>query len=133
LVPPRAPQRWQVHMPAIGDRAARAGLDALAAARDANGPSDNRHHIAHLQLVAPADLPRFRELGVIANVQPFWMFPDRWFEENAEKEIGPERARQLYPRRSSVRAGARRPPRTAGLGSAPSPCPAGPVAGCAPD
>ena len=97
----------QVHMHAIGDRAVRAGLDALAAARDANGPSDNRHHIAHLQLVAPADLPRFRELGVIANVQPFWMFPDRWFEENAEAVIGPERARQLYPLRSIVRTGAR--------------------------
>jgi predicted amidohydrolase YtcJ len=97
----------QVHMHAIGDRAVRAGLDALAAARSANGPSDNRHHIAHLQLVSPADLPRFRALGVIANVQPFWMFPDRWFEENAEELIGPERARQIYPLRSIVRAGAR--------------------------
>jgi predicted amidohydrolase YtcJ len=97
----------QVHMHAIGDRAVREGLDALAAARLANGPSDNRHHIAHVQLVAPADLPRFRELGVIANVQPFWMFPDRWIEQNAEAVIGPERARQLYPLRSFVRTGAR--------------------------
>ena len=97
----------QVHMHAIGDRAVREGLDALAAARLANGPSDNRHHMAHLQLVSPADLPRFRALGVIANVQPFWMFPDRWFEENAEAVIGPERAGQLYPLRSIVRAGAR--------------------------
>jgi predicted amidohydrolase YtcJ len=97
----------QVHMHAIGDRAVREGLDALAAARSANGPSDNRHHMAHLQLVAPADLPRFRALGVIANVQPFWMFPDKWFEQNAEAVIGPERARQLYPLRSIVRTGAR--------------------------
>ena len=97
----------QVHMHAIGDRAVRAGLDALAAARDANGPSDNRHHIAHLQLVAPADRPQFRELGVIATFNPFWMFPDRWFEENAEAFIGPERSRQLYPLRSIVRTGAR--------------------------
>ena len=97
----------QVHMHAIGDRAVREGLDALAAARLANGPSDNRHHMAHLQLMSPADLPRFRALGVIANVQPFWMFPDRWFEENAEAVIGPERAGQLYPLRSIVRAGAR--------------------------
>ena len=97
----------QVHMHAIGDRAVREGLDALAAARSANGPSNNRHHMAHLQLVAPADLPRFRALGVIANFQPFWMFPDKWFEQNAEAEIGPERARQLYPLRSIVRTGAR--------------------------
>src|SRR5262249_25226069 len=97
----------QVHMHAIGDRAVREGLDALAAARLANGPSNTRHPMAHLQLVSPADLPRFRALGVIANVQPFWMFPDRWFEENAEEVIGPERAGQLYPLRSIVRAGAR--------------------------
>jgi predicted amidohydrolase YtcJ len=97
----------QVHMHAIGDRAVREGLDALAAARSANGPSDNRHHMAHLQLVAPADLPRFKALGVIANFQPLWMFPDKWFEQNAEAEIGPERARQLYPLRSIVRTGAR--------------------------
>jgi integrase len=45
----------QVHMHAIGDRAVRAALDAVAAARAANGASDNRHHIAHLQLVDPAD------------------------------------------------------------------------------
>ncbi len=97
----------QVHMHAIGERAVRAGLDALAAARSANGPSDKRHHMAHLQLVAPADLPRFRALGVIANVQPFWMFPDKWIEQKAEEVIGPERARQLYPLRSIVRTGAR--------------------------
>src|SRR5262245_249734 len=97
----------QVHMHAIGDRAVREALDAVAAARSANGPSDNRHHIAHVQLVAPADLPRFRALGVIANVQPFWMFPDKWIERNAAAVIGPERARQLYPLRSIVQTGAR--------------------------
>jgi predicted amidohydrolase YtcJ len=97
----------QVHMHAIGDRAVREALDAVAVARRANGPSDNRHHIAHVQLVAPADLPRFRALGVIANVQPFWMFPDKWIERNAAAVIGPERAGQLYPLRSFVRAGAR--------------------------
>jgi predicted amidohydrolase YtcJ len=50
----------QVHMHAIGDRAVREALDAVAKARWDNRPSDNRHHIAHVQLVAPADLPRFR-------------------------------------------------------------------------
>jgi predicted amidohydrolase YtcJ len=50
----------QVHMHAIDDRAVRSGLNALAVARSANGPSNNRHHIAHLQLVAPADIRRFR-------------------------------------------------------------------------
>ena len=49
----------QVHMHAIGDRAVRVALDAVEAARKANGPSDNRHHIAHLQLIDPLDLSAF--------------------------------------------------------------------------
>jgi predicted amidohydrolase YtcJ len=97
----------QVHMHAIGDGAVREGLDALEEARKLNGPSDNRHHIAHLQLVAPADKPRFRALGVIATFNPFWLFPDDWITTTAETVIGPERARQLYPLRSIVRTGAR--------------------------
>src|SRR5262245_26870014 len=97
----------QIHMHAIGDRAVRSGLDALAAARSANGPSDNRHQIAHLQLVAPADIPRFRALGVIPNFQPFWMFPDEWIAQSAVAVIGPVRARQLFPLRSIARTGVR--------------------------
>ena len=97
----------QIHMHAIGDRAVRAGLDALEAARLANGPSDNRHHIAHLQLVAAADIPRFRALGVIANFQPFWMFPDEWITQRAEAVIGRARARRLYLFRSIARTGVR--------------------------
>ena len=97
----------QIHMHAIGDHAVRWGLDALAAARLINGPSDNRHHIAHLQLVAAADIPRFRALGVIATFQPFWMFPDEWIAESAEAVIGRARARRLFPFRSIVRPGAR--------------------------
>jgi predicted amidohydrolase YtcJ len=58
-----------VHVHAIGDRAVRAALDAFAAAREVNGDRGNRHQIAHLQLVDPADFPRFKKLGVIADMQ----------------------------------------------------------------
>ena len=51
---------FQVHVHAIGDRAVREALDAFEAARAANGPSDGRHHIAHIQFVHPDDVPRFR-------------------------------------------------------------------------
>src|SRR5262245_63170739 len=61
-----------VHIHAIGDRAVRASLDAFAAARAANGDKDNRHQIAHLQLVDPADFSRFKQLGVIADFQLEW-------------------------------------------------------------
>ncbi|MEJ2257887.1 MAG: amidohydrolase [Woeseiaceae bacterium] len=56
---------FQVHVHAIGDRATRVSLDAFEKARAANGASDNRHHIAHLQVIQPSDIPRFRELGVV--------------------------------------------------------------------
>src|SRR5581483_11280686 len=63
---------FQVHVHAIGDRAVREALDAIEAARRANGFTDGRHHIAHIQVIHPEDLQRFRALGVVANAQPLW-------------------------------------------------------------
>ncbi|HWT33162.1 MAG TPA: amidohydrolase [Microbacterium sp.] len=62
----------QVHFHALGDRAVREALDALDAARAANGPTDGRHHLAHLQVVDEADVPRFAELDATANIQALW-------------------------------------------------------------
>lgn len=65
---------YVVKMHAVGDRAVQAGLDAIAAARAANGPSGLRHEIAHANFIAPADLLRFAELGAVAEVSPkLWM------------------------------------------------------------
>lgn len=63
----------QVHFHAIGDRAVRDALDAVEAARLANGRNDLRHQVAHLQLVRPEDRARFRALGVTANMQGMWV------------------------------------------------------------
>jgi predicted amidohydrolase YtcJ len=95
-----------VHVHAIGDRAVRASLDAFAAARKANGATDNRHQISHLQLVDPADFPRFAELGVIANFQLDWAKRDASNVGPIEPYLGPERYRWLYPAGSIKRAGA---------------------------
>ncbi|MFG1345009.1 amidohydrolase family protein [Xanthobacter autotrophicus DSM 431] len=95
-----------VHVHAIGDRAVRASLDAFAAARAANGARDNRHQIAHLQLVDPADFARFAELGVIANVQFEWGKRDASNVGPLEPYLGPERYRYLYPYGSLRAAGA---------------------------
>lgn len=62
----------QVHMHALGDRAVREALDALQTARDANGHTDGRHHLAHLQVVAASDVARFASLDAIANIQALW-------------------------------------------------------------
>ena len=95
-----------VHIHAIGDRAVRASLDAFAAARAANGDTDNRHQIAHLQLVDPGDFPRFKELGVLADFQLEWAKREPATEAPLEPYLGPERYRYLYPAGSLHRADA---------------------------
>ena len=96
-----------VHIHAIGDRAVRSALDAIADARRRNGALDNRDQIAHLELINPADFSRFKELGVIANFQLLWAQRDDYIDNATVKYLGPERSRYLYPARSLRDAGAR--------------------------
>lgn len=95
----------QVHMHAIGDRAVRVGLDAIEAARQQNGKSDNRHHISHLQLIHDDDIERFSSLDVAANFQALWALPDAWIMELNLPVLGMERVQGMYPIRSVERAG----------------------------
>ena len=97
---------FQVHVHAIGDRAIRMALDAFAHARAANGPRDARHAITHLELIDPADIPRFRALGVVANFEPLWANGDEYLSVMTEPALGPARSRWLYPIASVVRTGA---------------------------
>ncbi len=95
-----------VHVHAIGDRAVRATLDAFAYAREHNGPRDNRGQIAHLELIDPADFPRFHELGVIANLQLLWAERDDYIVHATLPYLGPGRSKYLYAARSLRDAGA---------------------------
>jgi predicted amidohydrolase YtcJ len=97
---------FQVHIHAIGDRAIRVSLDAHAAAQKANGRRDARHHIAHLELIEPEDIPRFRDLGVIANFQPLWAFADPYVRDLTLGPLGPQRSRWIYPIASVLKTGA---------------------------
>jgi predicted amidohydrolase YtcJ len=97
---------FQVHVHALGDRAVREALDAIEAARAANGPTDGRHHLAHLQVVDRADMPRFRQLGVAANIQPLWATRDDQMVDLTLPFITPEAGALQYPFRSLRRAGA---------------------------
>ena len=97
---------FQVHVHAIGDRAVREALDAFAAARAANGPRGNRHHIAHLQVVHPDDVPRFAALDVTANMQPLWAHLDEQMVEMTIPFLGEERSGWQYPFGDLARAGA---------------------------
>ncbi len=95
-----------MHFHALGDRAVREALDAVEAARRANGPSDHRHHLAHIQVVHPDDIPRFRELGAVANVQPLWAAHESQMDELTIPFLGEPRGPWQYPFGDLLRAGA---------------------------
>lgn len=97
---------FQVHFHAIGDRAVTEVLDSVAAARAANGRNDLRHHVAHVQIVDPADIPRFRALDVAVNMQPLWAAHEKQMDELNIPFLGTERASWQYPFRAFQQAGA---------------------------
>ncbi|MGW5281028.1 amidohydrolase [Streptomyces collinus] len=98
---------FQCHFHALGDRAVRDALDAVEAARTANGPSDTRPHLAHLQVVHPDDVPRFARLGATANIQPLWAAHEPQMDELTIPFLGAERAAWQYPFGALLRSGAR--------------------------
>ncbi len=97
---------FQVHFHAIGDGAVRQALDAVEAARSANGDLGHRHHLSHIQLIHPDDQPRFRRLGVIANFQPLWAYADDYITELTLPFISWQTARYMYAIASMERSGA---------------------------
>ncbi len=96
----------QVHIHAVGDRAVRVSLDAIERAIDINGPRDRRHQLAHIKLIDPIDLPRFEELGVVADYQALWARNDR---DNRQESVllGAERSARLIAIASVAASGAR--------------------------
>ncbi|MDT3395753.1 amidohydrolase [Streptomyces sp. B1866] len=97
---------FQVHFHALGDRAVREALDAVEAARTAGGWRDTRPHLAHLQIVHPDDIARFRALGATANIQPLWAAHEPQMDELTIPFLGPRRAAWQYPFGDLLRSGA---------------------------
>lgn len=97
----------QIHVHAIGDAAVRRALDGFEFMRAANGLSDNRHQIVHLQLIHPDDRPRFAELNIGAVFQSLWAYPDPAAIEMDVPMLGEERTWQMYPLASVHAAGGR--------------------------
>ena len=95
-----------VHVHAIGDLAVKTALDAIAAARKANGNSGLPHTITHIQFADPEDFPRFGELGVIASLQLLWAQGNSDAIEAVKPYIDPAIYRWQYPARSLLDAGA---------------------------
>jgi predicted amidohydrolase YtcJ len=94
----------QPHFHAIGDGAVREALDAVAAAEEARPNSDPRAMVSHLNVVDPADIPRFGKLGAAAVLQPLWAseYP---YMRLMEQTIGKRRSQWIYPAKSILKAG----------------------------
>lgn len=103
-----------VFVHAIGDGAVRQVLDAVAKARQSHPCPYCRHTITHLQWVDPADQPRFKELGVIANIQEGWISPRAFagppgYDYRRATEllpVGAGMAARMFPYADLHRAGA---------------------------
>jgi predicted amidohydrolase YtcJ len=89
---------FQTFTHATGDRGIRTALDAIEAARKANGSGDRRHQLVHVELVHPDDLGRFAELGVVACMQPRHAAPD--IVDVWRAAVGTDRASKPFPWRS---------------------------------
>jgi hypothetical protein len=91
---------WQILTHAIGDRGVRLTLDAYDQL-----PPQARPRVEHIEVIHPADIPRFAKLGVVASFMPIHADPDTvpvWL-----KAVGPERGRYSFAWRSFEKAGAR--------------------------
>jgi predicted amidohydrolase YtcJ len=82
----------QVELHAIGDRAVRTALDAYAHAATVNRTQGRRHRIEHIEVPALSDLPRFKQLSVIASTQAIFATPDQTTLQNYAPLLGPERS-----------------------------------------
>ncbi len=97
---------FQLHFHAIGDAAVTAALDTIGAL-PAPQRGRGRHHIAHLQFIAPGDLDRFAQVGAVATFQPLWASEDDQVSELTIPFVGPERASWQYRIAEVARRGGR--------------------------
>jgi len=96
--------KFQVFVHSIGDRGIRTALDAIEYAEKQNGPRDRRDELIHIECLNEKDIPRFKQLGVIACMQPRHCAPDitgQW-----AKAVGPRRWKHAWAFRSLRDAGA---------------------------
>lgn len=93
---------FTVKIHTAGDRSVRIALDAIEAARRANGDSGLRHELAHAGFVDPADIPRFAQLHAVADFSPILWYPSPIIAAIASA-LG-ERGRRYWPTRSLLDA-----------------------------
>lgn len=91
---------------AAGDAAVRAAIDAVAAARTANGAGGPAHDIAHSSFVDPADIPRARHLGITWEFSPYIWYPTPIAINDIAAAVGPQRMKRWIPIKEALASGA---------------------------
>jgi predicted amidohydrolase YtcJ len=97
----------QIFVHAIGDAAVQRTLDGYESVQKANGRRDSRHRVEHIEVVHPDDLPRFRELGAIASIQPEHAPGEAESQDIWPSRVGPQRWDHSFAWRWLREAGAR--------------------------
>jgi predicted amidohydrolase YtcJ len=97
--------KWNIHVHAIGDRAARVTLDNYELAKKQNRRWDRRHTITHLQFVDERDIPRFGKLGVVSSMSLQWSRRDAWSVQGIEGHVAPDVMDRMYPANSLRKGG----------------------------
>jgi predicted amidohydrolase YtcJ len=99
-------QGFQAHIHAIGDEGLHQAINAIEFAQRVNGAGTHpRPVITHVQLLDPDDLPRFSQLGIVANFEPLWACNDPLQSELTAPQVGPEREMWQYPMQSILGSG----------------------------
>ncbi|WP_342769266.1 amidohydrolase [Peribacillus asahii] len=95
---------FQIRFHSIGDGAVRLGLDLYEKAQSVNGKRDARHALEHIEVIAPEDIPRFAQLGVMPSIQPYHiaLMP----RESHTTRVSAEKYPYIYPNAKLVRSGA---------------------------
>lgn len=94
---------YQIHVHTIGDAAAKYTLDALEQAE--GGVNDNRHSLAHLQLVQKEDVSRMKKMGITAHMSQYWMVVDEDYDSFYLPYLGAKRSENTYPHKTLFEAG----------------------------
>ena len=95
---------FTVKIHTAGDRSVRMGLNAIEAARKANGASSRRHELGHAGFIAKEDIPRFAELNAVADLSPYLWFPSPIID-SVRKALG-ARGFEYWPTRDLLKSGA---------------------------
>ncbi|MBB6522139.1 amidohydrolase [Pseudoteredinibacter isoporae] len=96
---------FTVKIHTAGDRSVRIALDAIEAARKANGHSGLRHELAHAGYIDDADLPRFKQLDAVADLCPYLWSPSPIID-SVIGAVGKPRGEHYWPIRDLIESGA---------------------------